>query len=72
MVHELVILSLHHGLHDVLDKPALAALGVSLSLVVATLFYRAVERPSHNLARYASARLEGDQSTRARALEQAG
>ena len=51
LVHVPVLAALHHGLHGRLPVLAIWGIGVLTSLVAAWVFYRAVERPAHRLAR---------------------
>lgn len=51
LTHLLVLLSLGHLLHDRLSPWAIIACTIVVSLVVAELFYRAVEQPSLRLSR---------------------
>ena len=51
LVHVPVLVALQHGLHRRLSSTAIWVLGVLASLLAAWVFYRAVERPAHRLAR---------------------
>ena len=51
LVHLPVLAALQHGLHGRLPVAAICGIGVLTSLAAAWVFYRAVERPAHRLAR---------------------
>lgn len=51
LVHIPILAALQHGLHGRLSPAAIASIGIVTSLVTAWVFYRAVERPAHRLAR---------------------
>lgn len=52
LVHVPLLAALQHGLRHRVPSEAICALGVSVSLPAAWLFYEAIERPAHRLARY--------------------
>ena len=51
LVHVPVLAALQHGLHDRLPAAAIVAIGILVSPLAAWVFYQAVERPAHRLAR---------------------
>lgn len=51
LTHELVLVTLHHGLHERLPPLAICALSLAAALPAAWLFYVAAEDPAQRLAR---------------------
>lgn len=56
LVHVPVILSMDYLLNSYLSQAVIVALAVVLSLAVAEVFYRTVERPAHELGKYLTSR----------------